>query len=294
MAELVSTLRRPADPDPSDEALTLDGRYAVSEELIGTAEGSTELPLLICRPVGIDEPGPALLVLHGGGMCCGTNRSGLVDVLQIAAGLDLVVLSLGYRLAPENPDPIPLEDCYRGLLTVVNDAHRLGVDPRRIVLWGTSGGGGLAAGAALRTRDDRGPRLAGLMLLSPMLDDRNNSFSAHQMEGLDTWTRQANGFAWSALLGDRAGGVDVTSYSAPARATDLSGLPPTFLDVGSTETFRDEVTAFADRLWRSGGSAELHVWPGGYHGFESVTPQSRLAQLTWQSRLHWLQRVLDL
>src|SRR3954451_18157673 len=117
-----------------------------------------------------------------------------------------------------------------------------------------------------------------------MLDDRNDTPSAIQMAGLGVWDRTANDVGWTALLGDARGGPDVSPYAAPARATDLSGLPPAFIDVGSAGRFRTEDVAYAERIWRAGGVAELHVWPGGYHGFDGVTPQAALSQAAVAAR----------
>ncbi len=125
-----------------------------------------------------------------------------------------------------------------------------------------------------------------------MLDDRNDSASAHQMDGVDVWDRGWNGFGWKALLGSGCGAPDVSPYAAPARATDLSGLPPAFIDVGSAETLRDEDVACADRIWRAGGSAELHVWSGGYHTFDLVAPDAVISRAAWQARRSWWERVL--
>ncbi|MER6925394.1 alpha/beta hydrolase fold domain-containing protein, partial [Streptomyces spiralis] len=132
----------------------------------------------------------------------------------------------------------------------------------------------------------------GQMLMSPMLDDRNDTPSARQMAGAGLWDRTANETAWTALLGDRRGGPDVSPYAAPARAQDLSGLPPAFLDVGSAETFRDEVVSYASRIWRAGGVAELHVWPGGFHGFDGIAPRAALSQTAQAARMDWLRRLL--
>ena len=129
------------------------------------------------------------------------------------------------------------------------------------------------------------------MLLCPMLDDRNNTVSSVQMAGRGVWDHTANATGWGALLGDAAGGPDVSPYAAPARATDLSGLPPTFVDVGSAETFRDEDVAYANRIWQAGGRAELHVWPGGYHGFDAFAPAAAVSQDAKAARIKWLDRL---
>jgi acetyl esterase/lipase len=125
-----------------------------------------------------------------------------------------------------------------------------------------------------------------------MLDDRNDTPSAVQMAGLGLWDRAANEVGWTALLGAARGGPDVPPYAAPARAADLSGLPPAFIDVGSAETFRDEAVAYASRIWQAGGIAELHVWPGGFHGFSGIVPQATVSRDAAEAPRRWLHRVL--
>jgi acetyl esterase/lipase len=112
------------------------------------------------------------------------------------------------------------------------------------------------------------------------------------MVGIGNWDRTANETGWTALLGEQRGGPDVPAYAAPARAEDLSGLPPAFLDVGSAESFRDEVVTYASRIWQAGGVAELHVWPGGFHGFDGLAPQAALSQTARAARLQWLRRIV--
>ncbi|MET7453128.1 alpha/beta hydrolase [Streptomyces sp. NPDC005574] len=275
--------------------LTLDGHFDVEDRLVPGPEGAPEISLLICRPAAPvpGPPRPVIYHVHGGGMVLGNNRVGVDGPLAWAKEFDAVVVSVEYRLAPEHPHPAPIEDVYAGLLWTAEHAGELGADPERIVLAGASAGGGLSAALALLTRDRRGPRPLGQLLLCPMLDDRNDTPSAHQMAGVGVWDRTANDTGWTALLGDRRGGPDVSPYAAPARAEDLSGLPPAFLDVGSAETFRDEVVAFAARIWQAGGVAELHVWPGGFHGFDGFAPQSALSQAARAAQRAWLRRLLE-
>jgi acetyl esterase/lipase len=112
------------------------------------------------------------------------------------------------------------------------------------------------------------------------------------MAGVGVWDRTSNETGWTAMLGDARGGPDVSPYAAPARATDLSGLPPAFIDVGAAETFRDEDVAYASRIWAAGGEAELHVWPGGFHGYFLFAPHAQVSQDTLEARLRWLRRLL--
>ncbi|MFJ8533868.1 alpha/beta hydrolase [Streptomyces sp. NPDC093591] len=275
--------------------LTMDGFFEVEDRAVPGPAGAPEISLLICRPAAPPAAGPRPVIyhVHGGGLVIGNNRVGVDVPLAWAKELDAVVVSVEYRLAPEHPYPAQIEDVYAGLEWTAKHASELGGDPQRIVIAGASAGGGLCAALALLTRDRQGPELIGQMLMCPMLDDRNDTPSVHQMAGLGVWDRTANETGWTALLGERRGGTDVPAYAAPARAEDLSGLPPAFLDVGSAETFRDEVVAYASRLWQAGGVAELHVWPGGFHGFDGFAPQAVLSQACRGAQVAWLTRLLS-
>ncbi|WP_017537009.1 alpha/beta hydrolase [Nocardiopsis halophila] len=276
----------------ADEDLRRGGAIDVEERTVPGADGAPDISLLICRPAVVDGPVPALYYSHGGGMVIGDNRLGMPEVVSWAAEEGFAVVSVEYRLAPEHPHPAPVEDCYAGLLWAAENAAAIGVDPDRIVVGGGSAGGGLAAALALMARDRKGPDLKGQMLLCPMLDDRNDSVSMRQMDGLGMWDRPANHVGWTALLGEAAGGPDVSPYAAPARAGDLSGLPQAFIDVGSAEGFRDEAAAYASALWAAGGQAELHVWAGGFHGYDWMAPGAAVSRAARDARLSWLRRVL--
>ncbi|WP_010205168.1 alpha/beta hydrolase [Salinibacterium sp. PAMC 21357] len=236
--------------------------------------------------------GPGIFHTHGGGMIIGDRFTGLETMLSWIDELDAVVVSVEYRLAPEHPDPAPVEDCYAGLVWTAANAAELGIDPAMLVISGGSAGGGLAAGTALLARDRGGPHLAAQMLIYPMIDDRNETVSSHQIDGTGVWDRGSNDTGWDALLGDRRKTDQVSIYAAPARATDLSNLPPTFIDVGTAEVFRDEDVAYASTIWASGGHCELHVWPGGFHGYDSMAPFAALSIATQDARLNWLRRTL--
>ncbi|MFK0175284.1 alpha/beta hydrolase [Streptomyces xanthochromogenes] len=284
------------------EVSTLDelqqgGRFEVVSRRVPSSSGRSETELLICTPAAVANsatPRPAIYFMHGGGYFTGDPRHlfFLEPLLDEAERFGATLISVGYRLAPEHPHPAPLDDVYAGLLWTSEHADELGVDADRIIVAGTSAGGGLAAALSLLVRDRGGPRLAGQLLMCPMLDDRNDSASAHQMDSVDVWDRSWNGFGWKALLGSLCGGPSVSPHAAPARATDLSGLPPAFIDVGSAETLRDEALAYADGIWRAGGSAELHVWAGGFHTFDLVVPDAEISQAARQARRAWLKRVL--
>lgn len=287
--EIAALRGRSVDPAAVEEAAA--GRFRTSV-LTATADERPGVEVVLVRPAGAQGPVPWFLHLHGGGLVTGTAWDDVVPLLDLAADAGAAIASVGYRLAPEHPYPAALDDAETALTWLVAHAPELGLDPVRVVVEGISAGGGLAAALALRVRDRGGPPLAGQLLACPMLDDRNDSGSARQMAGHGAWDRTANATAWRAYLGDAVGGGDVPAHAAPARASDLSGLPPAFLDAGSAETFRDEVVEYARRLWRSGGAAELHVWPGGFHGFDYFEPTATLSRHAREARRRWVQRVL--
>ncbi|MFI6845643.1 alpha/beta hydrolase [Kitasatospora sp. NBC_00085] len=280
-------------PRPTVQELRADGRFEVAELRAPGGPGGHDVTLVSARPAGITGPLPLLYYMHGGGMIMGNAWSVLPQVLlEWALPLQLAVVSVEYRLAPHVRYPGPVEDCHAGLVRAADQAAELGLDADRIILGGKSAGGGLAAALALLTRDRGGPAPIGQLLLSPMLDDRGTTFSSHQMAGIDTWDRASNATAWQALLGERYGAADLPPYAAPARATDLSGLPPAYVEVGSAETFRDEAVAYANAIWQAGGAAELHVWPGAFHGFDSLAPQAVLTRDARDARTRWLRRLV--
>ncbi|MCW2620731.1 MAG: Alpha/beta hydrolase fold-3 domain protein [Frankiales bacterium] len=276
----------------TDEALARGGQVAFEERRIPGPAGAPEITVLLCRPAGVTTALPGVVHLHGGGMVMGNRRVGLEILLDWILDVGMVVVSPEYRLAPEHPHPAPVEDCYATLSWTAEHAEELGIDPHQLLVAGGSAGGGLAASVALLARDRGGPALAGQVLMYPMLDDRNTTPSSHELVGEAVWDRISNETGWSALLGDRRGGADVSPYAAAARATDLAGLPPAFIDVGSVETFRDEDVDYAVRIWQAGGDAELHVWPGAFHGFDLLAPGTALATAARAARLVWLRRLL--
>ncbi len=256
--------------------------------------GDPDVVLRIYRPAATADSVPVLYWMHGGGMVMGSFD--MDDELLVGAveHLGLAVVSVEYRLAPEHPDPAPVEDCYAGLAWTAAHAADYGLDPQRVAVGGASAGGGLAAGTALLARDRGGPPLKFQLLLEPMLDDRAITGSSTAFDGSVVWDRNDNQFGWTALLGARVGTEDVSPYAAPARATDLTALPPAWVDVGEVETFRDESITYAQGLLAAGVSTELHVYPGAFHGFDLIAPESAVAQRAWEMRWTALARALGL
>ena len=240
----------------------------VDRHTLTTADGATLHLDWYHTPAG--QPGSAVLYLHGGGMIFGLEHLGRVYDLAVrdyVATSGVPMLMVDYRIAPEHPHPTPVEDCYAALRWLADNAVTLGVDPARIGVMGDSAGGGLAAGVCLLARDRGGPPVAQQLLIYPMLDDHANTPDPQLLPFL-TWTYDDNVTGWAALLGASAGTDMAPPYAAPARATDLTGLPDTYIDVGDLDIFRDEDIAYARRLSDAGVPTELHLHPGCPHAFE--------------------------
>lgn len=276
----------------SDAALRRGGAIAFEEFRIPSSDPDIEMEVLVLRPAAGQPGGRGLCFLHGGGMFSGDARTGIGAVLDWVETLGLTIASVGYRLAPENPHPVPVEDCHAALVWI--DAHRgrLGIGDAPLLLSGASAGGGLAAGAALLARARGGPELSDLILMCPMLDDAARFPSSGELDGEGVWDMRTNRTGWEALLGAAAGGDGVPTCAAPSREADLGGLPATFLDVGAVETFRDEVIDFGARLAQAGVSVELHVWAGAFHGFDQIAPKSAVAKAACAARIDYLRRRL--
>jgi acetyl esterase/lipase len=255
--------------------------------------GHGELALRVFRPA-TSETVPAVYWMHGGGMMVGTMDMDDAFLVRMVDRLKLAAVSVEYRLAPENPDPAPLDDCFTGLQWVVDHADEFAIDRERIAVAGISAGGGLAAGLALQARDRGAPHIAFQLLLAPMLDDRISTPSSTAYPQGIVWNSEANRQGWTALLGDRRGTDAVSTYAAPARAVDLAGLPAAFIDVGEVETFRDECIDYAQRLADTGVSTEFHLYRGAVHGFDTMAPDSSVARIAWEIRWAALTKALRL
>jgi acetyl esterase/lipase len=270
----------------------LEGRAVERQEVTIPGPGGAEIPLVIIRPVGATADAPCVYWIHGGGMVMGDRYSQIDIPLEWLDRFGAVVVSVDYRLAPEAAGTDLVDDCYQGLLWITKNAAELGIDPARVIVAGASAGGGLAAGVTLMARDLGTPAIAAQVLIGPMLDHRNDTTSSRQFSGEPgVWTRESNAFGWRSVLGSPTE-EPISPYVSPALAPDLSALPATYIDAGSAEVFRDEDVAYASRIWAGGGRAELHIWAGGFHGFDALYPDAPISAAARQTRSEWIGRVL--
>jgi acetyl esterase/lipase len=267
----MATVRAYATRMTADQNAAADVSALVVDDRVvpGPTEGA-DVPVRVYTPDPHDATTGGILYIHGGGFTVGSVEMEHFNAVRLANDLGVVVVSVEYRLAPENPYPAALHDCYAALEWIHREALVLGVDVERVAIVGSSAGGGLAAGLALLARDRQGPPICFQFLGIPELDDRLDTPSMQRFVDTPMWSRPSAQQSWRAYLGDLHGG-DVPAYAAPARASDLAGLPPAYVSAMEFDPLRDEDILYALRLLQAGVCVELHTFPGTWHGSTAIT-----------------------
>jgi acetyl esterase/lipase len=232
-----------------------------------------------------------LLWIHGGGYIMGNLVIDNYSLKRMCEATNCVIVAVDYRLAPENPYPDGLEDCYAALKWTARSGDQLHIDKTKIAIGGGSAGGGLAAALALLARDRNEIKIAFQLLVYPMLDCRNITPSSYAIEDPRTWNREKNLFAWDAYLGKLAGKDVIPPYASPSLAKDLSGLPPAYVSVGDLDLFLDETIDYAQRLLQAGVPTEFHIYPGAIHGFDG-NEETTIAKRAIAEKKHAIMKAL--
>jgi len=250
------------------EQLLPDLAVRCSEVQIPSGEDNRTICCLMIQPESMAPLSAAILHFHGGGHVLGAPEMNQPELMNWAAELGCMVLSVDYRLAPETPFPGPMDDAYDALRWLNEQAESLGIDPARIAVAGASAGGAMAACLCLMARDLEEYGIAFQLLEAPRLDDKiQQQQGGNPFSGEFVWTREASSFCWNAYLPDGS----TSPYATAARAKDLTNLPPAFIGVGALDLFVDECLEYSTRLIRSGISTEMIVYPGCFHGFQMAS-----------------------
>lgn len=253
--------------------------------------GDENSSCVLFEPTARRKPSGVLLWMFGGGLIAGSAEHVNDVASRFASELDVLVVVPDYRLAPENPYPAAIDDCYAALRWVIANADQLGIDPDRIAVGGESAGGGLAAALAQRAFDE-GITLRLQLLIAPMLDDRTVTRAEKQGRVAVAWTVGSNRFGWSSYLGHDLGRDEDRPYAVPARRADLRGLAPAWVSVGEIDLFHEEDLEYIRRLREAGVACDLHTIAGAHHAFEQLKPNHPAVRELWLSRMQALARAL--
>ncbi|UOY01770.1 alpha/beta hydrolase [Blastococcus sp. PRF04-17] len=269
---------------------TPSGRVHTADVMVPGFAGDPPVRVRVHRPTA-RSTGAVLLWVHGGGHVLGSADQDDPLLDRLVARTGCVALAVDWRRAPEHPYPAALHDCYAVLAAVAAGIPGVDGDPGRVVVGGASSGGGVAAGLALLARDRGEYGLAGQLLIYPMLDDRELTVSSRTVTDHRVWNHVSNRIGWAAYLGGLTAD-DVPAYAAPARAADVSRLPPTWIATAELDLFRDEDIGYAARLYEAGVPTELHVYPGAVHGFDLFAPEAGVSRRFVRDRDEAADRLL--
>jgi acetyl esterase/lipase len=236
------------------------------------------------RPAGLSDPAPGLLWIHGGCYVIGFAAQDDRMCRRFAHALGAVVASVEYRVAPEHSYPAALDDCEAALNWLLTQPD---VDSSRIAIGGGSAGGGLTAALALRLRDQRTAQPVMQLLTYPMLDDRPAFRADPDPKRRRLMDQGMNRFGWESYLR----GAD-PNHAVPARATDLTGLPPAWIGIGTHDLLFAECLEYADRLKQSAVACTVEVVQGAFHGFDRLAPKAGVSRRFFESQCAALSEAL--
>jgi acetyl esterase/lipase len=259
------------------------GVDTIGVEIENRAVGS--VPVRIYR--GTSSPAPAVIYCHSGAFVLGNLDTDHRQCVEFARRGRCTVISVDYRLAPEHPYPAGLDDAVAVLGGAVSNAAELGIDTARLAVAGSSAGGALAARLAQRAATGSAPPVVFQLLHQPVLDDRATP-SKGEFGTTPGFDGPAARWMWRHYLGEQP----VSDDAAPARSTQLSGVPAALITCSELDPLRDEAIDYASRLLRAGVSTELHVYPGTCHGFDSLLPDWEISEQLFALQGAALRRAL--
>ena len=266
-----------------------DDNVNVTEYNISGYEG-TELSVLAIEPKNVQDVLPCMVFFHGGGFMLKASFSHYEIAKEYSAKLSCKVICVDYRLAPENPFPIPIEDCFCAYKWVLDNINELNIDDKKIIITGDSAGGNLAIGVTLMARD-RGLKIPdGAILIYPVTDRRMMTESMKKYTDTPIWDSKLSKMMWKCYLGNEQ--YQQMEYASPLEAETLKGFPTTYIEVAEFDCLRDEGILFHNRLKEDGVSSELYEIKGVCHGFE-ILVESNIMRQCMERRIEWMQKLIS-
>lgn len=264
----------------------------MSERLVAASADRLPVRIVVFERETSSAKRPALLWIHGGGYVIGTPEQNMAFFENVLNRLDIAIVSVDYRLAPEHPFPAPLDDCHAALRWIVEHSSELAIDIDRIVIGGQSAGGGLAAALVQRVVDEGLIAPVFQLFVYPMLDARTTATPYQGPVGQFVWTPKSNRFGWTSYLGRDPAIGEYPAYAVPAQRSELAGLPPAWIGVGTLDLFHDEDVEYGKRLREVGVACVTYVVEGGYHAFDVRNPKAAATSHFYDSMLAALSRNL--
>ena len=279
----VKLMREPFDDRRREVAALIDASGLQIADHTARADAAS-VPVRVYRG-GQSEPAPAVVFCHAGGFALGNLDTDHRQCVELARRGGCTVVSVDYRLSPEHPYPAALDDAITALRWVAANAAELGVDAARIAVAGSSAGACLAACLAHGSADGTLPAVAFQLLHQPVLDDRATPSKA-EFATSPAFDGEGAELMWGHYLSTNG-----SAGAVPARRDRLAGLPTALITCAEVDPFRDEAIDYARRLLRDGVSAELHVFAGTCHGFDSLLPDWPVSQRLFELQGAALNRI---
>lgn len=248
------------------------------ERSIPSRNGGPDIRVRIFKPIESKGSLPGMLYIHGGGYIVGNPEFALSNIEEFMDARDCVIVAPDYRKSLDAPYPAAINDCYDTLLWMKENATAMGVTFDRFIVAGHSAGGGLTAAVTLKARDTKEVSIAFHMPIYPMIDDRQITESAKDIDA-PVWDTSTNNVGWNLYLKDlKSHGMEIPPYAAPARNADYTDFPPAITFVGDMEPFRDETIAYVENLKKAGVPVEFELYKGCFHGFETIVPEAGISK----------------
>jgi len=279
-----------------EEMFSSLGEAHCDERWQAPAQGSQPaVDLCVYKPKNARGKLPVIYYCHGGGYLAGNAMMYADMFTDLAECHKAAVVSVEYRLAPQAPFPADLNDAYHGLAYIHQQAAEFGLDTDKLILMGESAGGGLTARLALLVRDKGEFHPVGQVLIYPMLDCRSgteNSPYHQEYVGEFLWTHELNRLGWDTLRGGQELDEQQLGYFSPSLAKNLTGLPKTFMIVGSLDLFVNEDIDYANRLIQAGVPTDLLVLNGCIHAFDALNPTAEPTLRYMEARTRAINEML--
>ena len=267
-----------------------DREVSVTKELLISYDGVADIEMLIFEPYGIEEPVPCLVYYHGGGFFFGGAGYHYKLAKQYALETPCKVIFVQYRLAPKNPHPIPVEDCYEALRWTFDNAEYLKMDKEKIAVGGDSAGGALAAAVCQMARDRGTDMPLFQLLVYPVTDRRMNYDSCRKFTDTPMWNAKLSVKMWQGYVQDE-NAPDI-AYASPMEAETFENLPSAYVETTEFDCLHDEGIAYAEVLRKAGVAVELNETRGTMHGFDIVekAPTTRAAV---KARIEYMKKIFE-